>query len=168
MMKNDDYENQFQIEIDNYNEVAELAIGSAAIIKWIRNQSELGKIDCWYKWVFAIYPVFENEGLEFETFNRHIKIGVGLANQVNYRHLLIKKFCYFEDNESLGILLVNIQTFAEIEKQYDEPEYIVHQKLINSIIKEEFEEGTSFEIFDLAEKLVSKARKQGLDDVTKK
>jgi hypothetical protein len=168
-MGNETYEDQLEKEREGEQwDPASVCIGSAAIIKWVRNQKEPESRDWWWKWLGAINFSFSELGIDPENVGKYFKIGVGLANDTEsyLRHSLVKQFCYFEDSENLGILLVNLQAFVEIERQYTEPAYVEHQEMIDTIFEAEFDESSEKieEIKKLAEIMVTKARELGLDD----
>ena len=171
-MANINFEDQFDQEGEAaFNESGNsdsvgVGVGSFAIIKWLRNQKEPESRDWWYKYFAAISFTFKLLDIDKEKLKKYNEVGVGLANEVEFRHLLVKKFYHFEDNENLGILLTNLQTFVEIERQYAEPAYEEHQEMLDSIFEDEFEESSEKidEIKKLAKTIVDKAREQGLDD----
>jgi hypothetical protein len=166
-MANINFDDQLDQEREGENyDSAGVGIGSVAIIKWLRNQKEPESRDWWYKYFAAINFSFKVLDIDKEKLTKYNEVGVGLANELPYRHLLVKKFYYFEDNENLGILLTNLQTFVEIERQYTEPAYEEHQEMLDSIFEDEFEESSEKidEIKKLAKTIVDKAREQGLDD----
>ena len=146
---------------------AGVCIGSIAIIKWLRNQKEPEARDWYYKWFRIFHNTLEEYKIDRESFKKYQSIALGLANEAPYRHPLIKKFYSFEDAENLGMLLVNLQAFAEIERQYAEPAYEEHQARLDSIFEDEFDESSEKidDIKKLAKALVDNAREQGMDDV---
>ena len=90
-----------------------------------------------------------------------------MANEFEFRHLIVKNFYYFHDLNDLGSMLAIVQCFVELERQYNVPSYETHQEYIDYIYIDEFEEKPKKikEIKYLAKELVDKARKEGLDDI---
>jgi hypothetical protein len=166
MIAKENFDEQLEQERKGENgDSAGVCIGSVAIIKWLRNQKEPESRDWWYKWMAAISFSFSELKINVEKFKIYQTIAIGLAKEVPHRHLLVKKFYYFKDNENLGMLLVNLQVFAEIERQYSEPAYEKHQEMLDSIFEDEFDENSEKieEIKDISKLMVDKAREQGLD-----
>jgi len=163
---NETFEDQLEQEREGENcDSAGICIGSIAIIKWLRNQKEPESRDWWYMWMAAISSFFSELKIDAEDFKKYQTIAMGLANEHPHRHLLVKKFYYFEDNEIKAGLLVNLQIFVEIEKQYAEPAYEEHQEMIDSIFEDEFDQNPESieELKKTCEEIVDKAREQGLD-----
>ena len=164
--ENETFEDQLEKEREGENwDSASNCIGSIAIIKWLRNQKEPESRDWWYMWMAAISSFFSELKIGVEDFKKYQAIGIGLPNEHPHRHLLVKKFYYFEDNEIKAGLLANLQIFVEIEKQYAEPAYEKHQEMIDSIFEDEFDQNPESieEIKKACEEIVDKSREQGLD-----